>query len=51
MLRAREAFACELDGTPVVVHAGDVVRAGHPVVAGREEMFEPAGADRPPDIE
>ncbi len=44
LLRATSAFTCDLDGEPFLVHQGDVVRADHPIVEGREELFEPADA-------
>jgi hypothetical protein len=46
-VRATQAFVCDVDDTRVVVHAGDVVKANHAVVKGREALFEPAGADAP----
>lgn len=38
---AREAATFEVDGASVYVHQGTIVRAGHPVMAGREYLFEP----------
>jgi len=39
---ARESFATELDGVPISVFGGVTrVRAGHPLLKGREQMFEP----------
>ena len=50
VLVARESFVCEVKGEPVQVHAGVTrVRASHPLVKGREELFQP---DEPtPDVE
>jgi hypothetical protein len=49
MLRALATFWCEhpnrrvgLDSEPVKVAVGDVLPADHPVVKGREALFEPA---------
>ena len=33
------------------IGVGEVVRADHAVVKGREQLFEPRGADAPPDHE
>lgn len=38
---AKEPMTFELDGTPVFVGPNTVVRAGHPVMKGREDMFTP----------
>ncbi len=38
--RAKEAFGATLDGEPVIVHAGEIVRAGHSILKGRESLFE-----------
>lgn len=39
---ARGSFLTSLEGEEIQVHAGHtVVRAGHPLLAGREEMFMP----------
>ena len=44
LLVARESFSCEIDGIKFVVSAGVTrVRADHPLVRGREQLFEPAG--------
>ncbi len=49
---AKESFAAEIDGVPVVVRKGVTrVRAGHPLLAGREQMFEPADAHADFDVE
>jgi hypothetical protein len=50
-LRASVAFTAEVDGADVLVHKGDVVRASHKVVKGREQLFEPAAADAVVDHE
>ncbi len=34
-------FACDYDGQQIVVSIGQRVRAGHPILAGREEFFRP----------
>ena len=36
-----EAFAADLDGTPVSVVAGERVRAGHKLLQGRMMFFRP----------
>jgi hypothetical protein len=38
---AKEAATFEVGGSPVYVGPGTVVRAGHPIMAGREYLFEP----------
>lgn len=38
--QAKEAFGVTLDGEPIVVNAGEIVRAGHPILKGRENLFE-----------
>jgi CheY-like chemotaxis protein len=42
MLAATETFSADVDGETVVVHQGERVRSSHPVVKGREHLFEPA---------
>ncbi len=37
---ATESFACTVDDDLVVVREGEVVASDHPVVKGREELFE-----------
>lgn len=42
ILVARQSFTAELDGVPVSVVRGVThVREGHPLLEGREELFEP----------
>jgi len=36
-----EGFATEIDGAPTVIPLGTRVRAGHPIMAGRESFFAP----------
>ena len=39
---AKQSFATEIDGQSVIVHKGTTrVRAGHPLLKGRESLFEP----------
>lgn len=38
--RAKEAFGTTYDGEPIIVPAGEIVRAGHPLLKGRESLFE-----------
>lgn len=38
---ATQAFATVLDGVEVIVHRGENVRAGHPLVASNPEKFQP----------
>jgi len=38
--RAREAFAANYEGETVFVAAGEIVRAGHPILNGREQFFD-----------
>jgi hypothetical protein len=42
LYQARESFVTHLDGEQIAVSAGDLVRAGHPLLKGRDELFEPA---------
>lgn len=39
---AKESFAATIDGDYVSVSKGDLVRAGHPILKGRESLFVPA---------
>jgi hypothetical protein len=39
LVRAVSNFACEVDGTEHLVHAGQVFPATHPVVKARKELF------------
>lgn len=38
---ATATFETEVDGKPVLVHAGDVHSASSAIVKGRQELFEP----------
>jgi hypothetical protein len=42
LYQAKESFVTQLEGEQVSVAAGDLVRAGHPLLKGREELFKPA---------
>jgi hypothetical protein len=43
LLVAKETFVVEFDGREVQVWAGETrIGAGHPLVKGREALFEPA---------
>lgn len=39
--RAKYAFGVMYEGENITVPAGEVVRAGHPLLKGRSEHFEP----------
>lgn len=39
--RAKEGFGTVYEGQPIHVAAGELVRAGHPILKRREELFEP----------
>ena len=39
--RAKEGFVTMYDGDQVAVPAGELVRAGHPILKRREDLFEP----------
>lgn len=42
LYQAKDTFSVvQEDGIPVVVDRGDLVRAGHPLLKGREHLFEP----------
>lgn len=42
----RDSFAVEIDGVRYVLHKGVTrVRQGHPVMVGREDLFEPITVD------
>lgn len=46
ILVARDSAAFEdAAGTPVFIHKGMTARAGHPVLKGREYLFEPLVPD------
>ena len=40
--QAKESFVTMLDDEQVAVSKGDLVRTGHPLLKGRDELFEPA---------
>lgn len=40
--RAKHAFGVMYEGEYITVPAGEIVRAGHPLLKGRDEHFEPA---------
>jgi HK97 family phage major capsid protein len=40
VLQAKSGFTCEVDGQPLIVRTGEPMAAGHPVVKGREGLFE-----------
>lgn len=42
---AREGAVFEVDGTPVFIQQGTTARAGHPILKGREHLFEPLVPD------
>lgn len=39
--RAKHAFGVMYDGEQITIPAGEIVRAGHPLLKGRDEHFEP----------
>jgi hypothetical protein len=39
--RAKHAFGVMYDGEQITIPQGEIVRAGHPLLEGREEHFEP----------
>lgn len=41
LFQSKSEFAVSLDGVPTVVHKGELVRAGHALLKGREHLFEP----------
>jgi hypothetical protein len=42
MYIATESGVTQYDGEQLSITAGDLVRAGHPILKGREWMFKPA---------
>jgi hypothetical protein len=42
LYQAKESFVTMLEGEQVAVARGDLVRAGHPLLKGRDELFKPA---------
>ena len=45
ILVAKHSFSTEVNGVPRVVTKGETFREGHPVMEGREELFEPFSVD------
>jgi len=43
--QARGPFLVNFNGMDVMVQQGTTVRAGHPLLAGREHLFEPFTVD------
>jgi len=39
--KAKSSFVADVDGIQITVKKGDTVRGGHPVIKGRESLFEP----------
>jgi hypothetical protein len=39
--RAKASFVTQYEGESVNVPAGEIVRAGHPILKRREDLFEP----------
>lgn len=49
---ATETFACEVDGSPVIVHAGETrVREGHSLLDTYRQSFKPADSGVHFDVE
>lgn len=50
---ARETFSwTDADGVPLIAHAGQTrVREGHPLLAGREHLFDPVEGQVHYDVE
>lgn len=42
LYQARESFVTQMDGDTISVTKGDLIRKGHPLLKGRDELFEPA---------
>lgn len=42
LYKAKESFVTHIDGEQISVVRGDLVRAGHAMLKGREDLFEPA---------
>lgn len=40
--KANQGFATTYEGEPLFVQKGELVRHGHPLLKGRDELFEPA---------
>jgi len=41
LLIVKESVLTEVDGENVYLNVGQIARAGHPIVKGREHLFEP----------
>ena len=41
LLVAKEGATFDMNGQPVFVNVGDIVRVGHPVLRGHEYLFQP----------
>lgn len=39
--RAKHAFGVMYEGEQITIPQGEIVRAGHPILEGRDEHFEP----------
>lgn len=48
---AKTSFACELDGEPVQVTAGERIRVGHPLLRAQPGHFEPVDSTVHYDVE
>ena len=48
---AKETFHAEIDGVPVVVQKGELVKKGHAILKGREAFFDVAEDRTRPDVE
>jgi hypothetical protein len=49
--RAKEAFVTMYNGDQTSVQAGELVRAGHPIMKRREDLFEPVSSFGRFDVE
>ena len=49
--RAKESFVTMYDGEQISVPAGEIVRAGHPLLKRREDHFEPVDSFGRFDVE
>lgn len=48
---AKDSFSATIDGVPYAVNKGERVREGHPLLKGREALFEPVDLKVHYDIE